>query len=100
MSGITLALVIFGIMLFFMVIRTPITISMFIAGTVGFLYQSGWPALSNFLNTQTFARFARMLDAMVEAQSLMDDIVKQAMAKWPNVPACHGWLGLDARGHW
>ena len=30
----------------------------------------------------------------------MDDIVKQAMAKWPNVPACTGWLGLDARGQW
>lgn len=30
----------------------------------------------------------------------MDDIVKQAMAKWPNVPACFGWLGLDARGQW
>ena len=30
----------------------------------------------------------------------MDDIVLQAMAKWPNVPACYGWLGLDARGDW
>lgn len=30
----------------------------------------------------------------------MDDIVKQAMAKWPNVPACAGWLGLGARGDW
>lgn len=30
----------------------------------------------------------------------MDDIVKQAMAKWPNVPDCYGWLGLDARGRW
>ncbi len=30
----------------------------------------------------------------------MDDIVKQAIAKWPNVPHCYGWLGLDARGHW
>ena len=30
----------------------------------------------------------------------MDDIVRQAMAKWPNVPHCHGWLGLDARGNW
>ena len=28
----------------------------------------------------------------------MDDIVKQAMAKWPNVPHCYGWLALDARG--
>ncbi len=30
----------------------------------------------------------------------MDDIVLQAMAKWPRVPACFGWLGLDARGNW
>lgn len=30
----------------------------------------------------------------------MDDIVKAAMAKWPNVPDCYGWLGLDARGNW
>jgi Protein of unknown function (DUF2946) len=30
----------------------------------------------------------------------MDDIVKQAMIKWPNVPHCHGWLGLDERGDW
>jgi hypothetical protein len=30
----------------------------------------------------------------------MDDIVKQALAKWPNVPHCYGWLALDARGAW
>ncbi len=30
----------------------------------------------------------------------MDDIVKAAMAKWPNVPHCFGWLALDARGDW
>ncbi len=30
----------------------------------------------------------------------MDEIVKQAMAKWPNVPHCYGWLLLDARGAW
>jgi hypothetical protein len=30
----------------------------------------------------------------------MDDIVRQAMAKWPNVPHCYGWLALDARGGW
>lgn len=30
----------------------------------------------------------------------MDDIVKAAMAKWPNVPHCFGWLGLDSRGQW
>ncbi len=30
----------------------------------------------------------------------MDDIVKQALIKWPKVPSCYGWLGLDARGNW
>lgn len=31
---------------------------------------------------------------------LMDELVKQALVKWPNVPDCYGWLGLDARGRW
>ncbi|PUE09509.1 hypothetical protein B9Z51_11695 [Limnohabitans sp. T6-5] len=30
----------------------------------------------------------------------MDDIVRQAMIKWPHVPDCFGWLGLDNRGQW
>lgn len=30
----------------------------------------------------------------------MDEIVKAALRKWPNVPACRGWLALDARGDW
>jgi hypothetical protein len=30
----------------------------------------------------------------------MDPIVEAALRKWPNVPHCHGWLGLDARGDW
>lgn len=30
----------------------------------------------------------------------MDEIVKAALVKWPNVPHCHGWLALDARGNW
>jgi hypothetical protein len=30
----------------------------------------------------------------------MDDLVVKALAKWPNVPHCYGWLGLDARGGW
>lgn len=30
----------------------------------------------------------------------MDEIVKAAMAKWPDVPAVYGWLELTARGEW
>tara|TARA_S200000501_G_C20801776_1_gene734387 strand:+ start:379 stop:975 length:597 start_codon:yes stop_codon:yes gene_type:complete len=28
----------------------------------------------------------------------MDDIVKNSLKKWPNVPNCYGWLSLDRRG--
>jgi hypothetical protein len=30
----------------------------------------------------------------------MDEIVKAALRKWPNVPHCYGWLALDNRGGW
>jgi hypothetical protein len=30
----------------------------------------------------------------------MDDLVKAALKKWPDVPDCRGWLALDARGDW
>ena len=29
-----------------------------------------------------------------------DDEVLRAMAKWPDVPQCFGWLSLDVRGEW
>jgi tripartite ATP-independent transporter DctM subunit len=58
MSPVALALMIFGIMLMLMAIRIPIAICMFVAGCVGYVTQAGWMPLSNFLNTQAFARFA------------------------------------------
>jgi hypothetical protein len=30
----------------------------------------------------------------------MDELVRQALARWPDVPDCTGWLALDARGRW
>lgn len=30
----------------------------------------------------------------------MDERVERALAKWPNVPALYGWLGLTRRGGW
>ena len=30
----------------------------------------------------------------------MDDLVRDAMARWPDVPAVYGWLRLDRRGQW
>ncbi|WBY01752.1 TRAP transporter large permease [Ramlibacter tataouinensis] len=58
MSPLALTALIFGIMLLLMAIRTPIAISMFAAGAIGYVLQAGWLPLANFLNTQAFARFA------------------------------------------
>ena len=58
MTPLALTGLIFGIMLVLMAIRTPIAISMFVAGCVGYVLQSGLAPLENFLNAQTFARFA------------------------------------------
>lgn len=30
----------------------------------------------------------------------MDQSVKDAIARWPDVPAVYGWLSLDGRGRW
>ena len=30
----------------------------------------------------------------------MDDAVRQALARWPDVPDCFGWLSLSRRGEW
>jgi len=58
MSSLTLTALIFGSMLALMAIRVPIAVSMFGAGALGYIVQTGWPPFSNFLNTQAFARFA------------------------------------------
>jgi len=58
MSPIGLALSIFGVMLVLMAVRVPIAVTMFIAGGIGYVAQTGWLPLANFLNSQAFARFA------------------------------------------
>ena len=58
MTPIGLTVLIFCIMLACMAVRVPIAASMFVAGSTGFMLQTGWLPFANFLNTQAFARFA------------------------------------------
>ncbi len=58
MSALTLTLLIFGSMLVMMALRVPIAASMFLAGALGYVSQTGWAPFASFLNTQAFARFA------------------------------------------
>lgn len=36
----------------------------------------------------------------MNASPEQDPYLRAALAKWPNVPACRGWLALDGRGQW
>ena len=58
MSSLGLTLLIFGSMLALMAVRVPIAASMFAAGTIGYVTQTGWAPFASFLNSQAFARFA------------------------------------------
>lgn len=58
MTPIALAITIFAVMLVLMAARVPIAVSMFIAGGFGYVMQSGWLPMANFLNSQAFSRFA------------------------------------------
>lgn len=58
MSGLSLALFVLVLMFALMALRTPIAISMFIAGSTGYVMQTGWLPYANFMNSMAFARFA------------------------------------------
>ena len=58
MTGLSLALFVIVLMFALMALRTPIAISMFLAGSVGYVMQTGWSPYANFMNGMAFARFA------------------------------------------
>jgi C4-dicarboxylate transporter DctM subunit len=77
MSPLQLALLIVGVMIALMAIRTPIAIAMFTAGVVGYVTQAGWLPLANFLNTQAFARFASYDLSVIPLFILMGNFATQ-----------------------
>jgi C4-dicarboxylate transporter, DctM subunit len=77
MSPLALSGVIFGLMLLLMAIRTPISISMFIAGCIGYVLQAGLGPLESFLNTQAFARFASYDLSVIPLFILMGNFATQ-----------------------
>ena len=77
MTPITMTLLIFGVMLLLMALRTPIAAAMFVAGCVGYVMQSGWLPLASFLNTEAFARFASYDLSVIPLFILMGNFATQ-----------------------
>eukprot|EP01041_Mallomonas_annulata_P031479 gene31479-53792_t len=68
---------IFGIMLLLMVIRIPIAGAMFLAGTAGFIIQTGVQPYLNFLNNLAFARLANYDLSVIPLFLLMGQFATQ-----------------------
>jgi C4-dicarboxylate transporter, DctM subunit len=77
MSPVQLTLLIFVIMVALMALRAPIAVAMFAAGLVGYVLQAGWAPLSNFLNTEAFARFASYDLSVIPLFILMGNFATQ-----------------------
>lgn len=43
---------------------------------------------------------SQALVSSINLRAGFDPLVHRALAKWPGVPACYGWLALDRRGRW
>lgn len=77
MSSLSLAGMIFAVMLILMAIRVPIAVSMFAAGTFGYIYQVGLPPFFNNLNGMAFARFASYDLSVIPLFILMGNFATQ-----------------------
>ena len=77
MSPLVLTLSIFGIMLVLMAVRIPIAVSMFAAGALGYVMQTGWSPFASFLNTAAFARFASYDLSVIPLFILMGNFATQ-----------------------
>jgi len=77
MTPLGMAGLIFGLMLVLMALRTPISIAMFVAGSIGYVSQAGWGPFSSFLNTQAFARFASYDLSVIPLFILMGNFATQ-----------------------
>ncbi len=77
MSGPSLALGMVLLMFALMALRTPIAISMFVSGSVGYVTQTGWAPYANFMNSMAFARFANYDLSVIPLFILMGQFATQ-----------------------
>jgi C4-dicarboxylate transporter DctM subunit len=78
MSGPTIGMIVIGCMLFMMIIRVPIAISMFIAGAGGYIAISGLAPLLGFLKTSPYSQLSSYSLSVVPLFLLMGHLATHA----------------------
>ena len=78
MSGMTIALVGFGVMLLLIALRMPVGLSMLVVGAVGFIHLSSWPAFFAYMKTNSYHQFANYTLSVIPLFILMGALAERS----------------------
>jgi C4-dicarboxylate transporter, DctM subunit len=78
MSGVTIGLAGFGLMLLLIALRAPIGLSMLVVGGGGYAMLSGWFPLFNYMKTNTYHQFANYTLSVIPLFILMGALAERA----------------------
>jgi C4-dicarboxylate transporter DctM subunit len=78
MSGMTIALIGFGLMLLLIALRMPVGLSMLVVGAAGFVYLSSWPAFFAYMKTNSYHQFANYTLSVIPLFILMGALAERS----------------------
>ncbi|HWV80580.1 MAG TPA: TRAP transporter large permease [Hyphomicrobiaceae bacterium] len=101
MSGITVALIAFGLMLVIIALRCPIGLSMLLVGSGGYiwLHPSGWTAFFGYMKTNPYHQFANYTLSVIPLFILMGALAERAGIASALFKASERALGRYRGGH-
>ncbi|MGE3065746.1 MAG: TRAP transporter large permease [Hyphomicrobiaceae bacterium] len=78
MSGVTLALVGFAVMLLLIAARMPVGLSMLLTGSAGYVYLSSWSAFVAYMKTNPYHQFANYTLSVIPLFILMGALAERS----------------------
>jgi tripartite ATP-independent transporter DctM subunit len=78
MSGLTVALIGFGVMLVLIGARAPVGLAMLVTGSVGYIYLSSWPAFLAYMKTNPYHQFANYTLSVIPLFVLMGALAERS----------------------
>jgi tripartite ATP-independent transporter DctM subunit len=78
MSGLTVALTGFGVMLVLIGLRAPVGLAMLVTGSVGYIYLSSWPAFFAYMKTNPYHQFANYTLSVIPLFVLMGALAERS----------------------
>ena len=93
MSGFTIGLLSFPLMLALICVRIPIGVAMLLVGMGGYTLMSGWSPLINFLKSEPYSQFSAYSLSVIPLFLLMGQFSTHAGMSRALFRAANVWLG-------